>query len=292
MKTLRDSLSLALCQHAVSLLDSGLGERLELFAGYRIRRPSSLALWKRSLSNKEWENADATYIPEKGWKFSKKPLSDWQLTLGPISVKLLLQENGQVGLFPEHLSYFENLSIELEKLALEKSRPLRVLNLFAYTGLATIWCALHGAEVTHIELSKRILTWAKENLAQNGEMKSPTRFIPEDACAFLEREIRRGSSYDLVISDPPSFSRISKTQSWDLDDIIITHIEGLTKVLEPKGSIFITSHHHALSGFSLENIFRDYINDAQWSFETQNLSLTEQGGIRRLACGTLLVARR
>ena len=291
MKTLRDSLSLALSQHAVSLLDSGLGERLELFAGYRIRRPSSLAIWKRSLSTKEWDHADASYIPEQGWKFSKKPFGDWQLKLGPISVKLLLQDNGQIGLFPEHLSYFENLSIELEKHALEKSRPLRVLNLFAYTGLATIWCALHGAEVTHIELSKRILTWAKENLALNGEIKNPTRFIPEDACVFLEREIRRGSSYDLIISDPPSFSRISKTQSWDLDDIIIDHIHGLSKVLEPKGTIFITSHHHALSGFSLENIFRDFTNPTEWNFVAQNLFLTEQGGLKRLACGTLLVAR-
>ena len=291
MKTLRDSLSLALSQHAVSLLDSGLGERLELFAGYRIRRPSSLAIWKRSLSTKEWDHADASYIPEQGWKFSKKPFGDWQLKLGPISVKLLLQDNGQIGLFPEHLSYFENLSIELEKHALEKSRPLRVLNLFAYTGLATIWCALHGAEVTHIELSKRILTWAKENLALNGEIKNPTRFIPEDACVFLEREIRRGSSYDLIISDPPSFSRISKTQSWDLDDIIIDHIHGLSKVLEPKGTIFITSHHHALSGFSLENIFRDFTNPTEWNFDAQNLFLTEQGGLKRLACGTLLVAR-
>jgi 23S rRNA (cytosine1962-C5)-methyltransferase len=291
MKTLRESLSLSLSQYAVSLLDSGNGERLELFAGYRIRRPSSLAIWKRSLSSKEWDSADATYIPEQGWKFSKKPFGDWSLKLGPLSVKLLLQDNGQIGLFPEHLNYFENLSIELEKLAIEKSRPLRILNLFAYTGLATIWCGLHGAEVTHIELSKRILTWAKENLALNTEAKNPVRFIPEDACAFIEREIRRGSSYDLIISDPPSFSRISKSQSWDLDDMIITHIEGLIKVLEPKGSIFITSHHHALSGFSLENIFRDFTNSSEWNFETQNLSLCEQGGLRRLSCGNLLVAR-
>lgn len=293
MKTLRDSLNKGLSQHAVSLLDSGLGERLELFGNYRIRRPSSLAVWKRTLPDRDWDAADATYIPDQGWIFPQKSFSEWTITLGPITTKLMLQDNGQVGLFPEHLSYFDALSAELERITNEKARPAKVLNLFAYTGLATMWCALHGAEVTHIELSKRILTWARENLALNGELKTPTRFIPEDACLFLERENRRGSTYDLIITDPPSFSRISKSQSWDLDQIIVNHIEGLVKALEPAGTIFLTSHHHALNGYSLENLFRDQFSTAiDCSYETRNLCLQQQSSLKRLACGTLIKVNR
>lgn len=308
MESLRHQLADALNRGTLSFLDSGSvsrtsgehsipvpgsGERLEQLGEKLIRRPSSLAIWKRTQPSSRWDQADATYIPQQGWKFRGKRFEDWIADLGAFKLKLVPQENGQTGLFPEHLAYFETLSQELERLKSRLGRPVRVLNLFAYTGMATVWCTLHHAEVTHIELSKRILTWARENLALNGTFETQTRFIPEDALTFLEREIRRNSHYDLIISDPPSFSRITKGESWDLENVITSHIHALTRVLNPGGAIFLTSHHQLLNIYTLENLFQDIASpERAFSFEPRELILSGPDGKRRLACGSLLIARQ
>lgn len=293
MESLRRKLQQAIESSAVSLEDSGLGERLERFGERLIRRPSSLAIWQRKMPVSHWNQADATYVPQQGWSFRADSFQDWIADLGAFRLKLIPQENGQTGLFPEHLEYFSRLSQHLEQLRAKLDRPVRVLNLFAYTGMATVWCALHGAEVTHIELSKRILSWARENLELNGKFDNTIRFIPEDAVTFLERELRRGSTYDLIISDPPSFSRVSKGQSWDLEEIIVAHIRALTQVLNPGGSIFLTSHHHLLNSFTLENLFLDLTSaENQFSFEASELTVAEHNSQRRLACGSLLITTR
>lgn len=297
MDQLRNQLQTTLDSAAISLVDSGEGERLEQFGERLIRRPSSLAIWKRRETAALWDKADARYIPPQGWVFRTKPIENWIVDLGAFTLKLIPQENGQTGLFPEHLIYFSLLSHELERLKERLGRPPRVLNLFAYTGMATVWCALHGADVTHIELSKRILTWARENLERNSSPATPgllkqCRFIPEDAVVFLEREVKRDSRYDLIISDPPSFSRISKSQSWDLEDIIVPHIEALIRALNPEGTIFLTSHHQLLNSRTLENLFLDIaLKGHQLSFEAADLSLQEKSSPRKLTCGSLLVTR-
>ena len=287
-----ETLQKALSSRNFGLEDSGDGERLERFGDKLIRRPSSLAIWKRNKAATVWDSADATFDPDRGWRYRNQHFNEWPLKLGPLVVTLMTQENGQIGIFPEHVHYFSDITNEIARLQEKRKQPLKVLNLFAYTGLATAWCALHQAEVTHIELSKRVLTWAKENLEKTGTFTQPIRFIPEDACLYLERESRRGSRYDLIISDPPSFSRISKSQSWNLDDVIAPHISALNQVLSPGGVIFLTSHHSALSCFTLENLFRDLPGtNAQYTFSQRNLVLTEQERGNSLTCGSLLIAR-
>ena len=288
MKSLRDSLKEALSASHIALEDSGNGERLERFGKHLIRRPSSVAIWNRRLDRKTWDSADAIFVPQKGWNFSQKPVDEWPIELAGLSLKLRPQENGQIGLFPEHLTYFEEMSLSLETLKSKLNRAPRVLNLFAYTGAASLWCAQHGCEVTHIELSKKVLSWAKENQDLNQNMPGSIRFIPEDTLTFVEREIRRESFYDLIIADPPSFSRLSKSQSWDLEEVAIPLVRSLTKVLNAPGTVFITSHHPALDAYAFENLFRDSELRAP-SFRSSDLTLVEQNGERRLGCGSLLI---
>jgi 23S rRNA (cytosine1962-C5)-methyltransferase len=275
----------------ISLEDSGAGERLERFGNVLIRRPSSLAIWKPRLATGAWNQADAKYDPKSGWSFKDKTTKDWLLKLGSMTVKLIPQDNGQIGIFPEHISYFDSLSGDL--LNISQNKVPRVLNLFAYTGLASVWCSLHKADVTHVELSKRVLSWAKENLELNSEATGPVRFIPEDAVTFLEREERRQSKYDLIIADPPSFSRISKTQTWDLEDVIVPLIKSMLSILNAEGIIYLTSHHQALNVYTLENLLRDeQTSSSNFEIEKRDLILTEKIALRSLSCGSLIIAKK
>lgn len=289
MNSLLDSFTQALTSPLLSLEDSGAGERLERFGALLIRRPSSQALWQRRDSKQTWDCADSCYIPQKGWAFKKTIASDWTVELGEMTLKLLFQDNGQIGLFPEHLSYFTDISHALKQIALNKKSPARVLNLFAYTGAASVWCALHGAEVTHVELSKKVLSWAKENQELNPKAKGNIRFLPEDAVVFLEREAKRESHYDIIIADPPSFSRLSKSQTWDLEDIAAGLVSSMIKILNPQGAIFLSSHHPALNAYAFENLIRD-LRDENIIFNRRDLLIGERKTSRFLPCGSLLIA--
>lgn len=275
---------------AYSLLDSGLGEKLEQYGDKIIRRPSSLALWNKTQPETIWVNADAHYDPNSGWHFKTERFEHWLITIGAFQLKLLLQDNGQVGIFPEHLSYFMQLKEQIERIKMYQSIP-RVLNLFAYTGMATLWCALLGTDVTHIELSKKVLSWANDNLKINRHISSSIRFIPEDAIIFIEREAKRGNHYDIIIADPPSFSRVSKSQSWNLEQVVSQLIKNSLSILAPHGSIFFSSHHHVLNPYSLENLFLDYHN-TDMNFKRFELTTQESQGKKRvLYGGSLLIAQ-
>jgi 23S rRNA (cytosine1962-C5)-methyltransferase len=270
---------------AYVLLDSGENEKLEQYGEKVLIRPSKFSVWKKRRPSL-WEKADASYVHKKGWIFPKESFEEWTLELDSFFLKLRLQQNGQIGFFPEHLLY------KSEMLALlDAAKGARVLNLFAYTGLASIICAQSGAKVTHVDISKQVLRWAKENTLFTPHLDSQIRYIQEDAIAFLKREATRQNSYNLVISDPPAFSRVSQKESWDLEDIMQTLLNAIKNVLTPNGALIMTTHRFELGEGVLSNLIYDCFGDTVEVSE-KTLFLHESEGPRKLPSGFLAIMKR
>ncbi len=238
-----------------ALIDSGAGQKLERFGDRMIARPSSLAIWKKRRPE-EWRYAQATFDPDQGWRYSGKRFDDWQVTFGSTKIELRLQSNGQVGLFPDHLTYLDLLTSAY----LRAPDTCKVLNLFAFTGFASVFLRQLGASVCHVDLSETAIGWAKRNFEINGYVNdSKIRLIADDALTFLKRERKRGNHYSLILCDPPSFGRISKAKSWKIEEIVSQVLEDLLAVLEPENSaLFFSGHHSALGPEVLSNLISDF----------------------------------
>lgn len=275
------------------LVDSGGGRKLERYGTRLLDRASSTAIWNRSKA-KLWEGADASFAEGKEWSFKAAPFESWNISLLGIQFALHLQRNGQVGIFPEHLSYAEKLLILLRASAKRPNlgRPVRVLNLFAYTGLASLLSMREMAHVTHVDNSKRVLEWFNENIALNGFDQNLVKLIPEDALLYAEREVRRESSYDIIILDPPSFSRVSKSKSWDLEDVIIELTHLCSKLLSKEGgAIIFTSHHPVLGGEVVLNVFKDIFAQVPNQAEVFPLYLQENETGRKIPSGSGVILK-
>jgi 23S rRNA (cytosine1962-C5)-methyltransferase len=205
-----------------ALIDSGDGLKLERFGKYVFVRPESQAMWKRSL-DAEWKNAHAVFVPsgeESGghWDFKKKVEEQWTLNyplphLNKIlSFKVMTTPGRHVGVFPEVAAHWDWYS----ELIARSKREVNVLNLFGYTGLASLAAAAAGAKVTHVDASKKSVGWARENQALSKMDDKPIRWIVDDAVKFVQREARRGAKYDGIILDPPKFGRGPKGEVWEV----------------------------------------------------------------------------
>jgi len=273
------------------LLDSGEGRKLEQFGDIIIDRPSSLSSWKRRQSAELWQRADAVYAPPNRWECHGSIRSAWTASIAGVVMRLELMSNGQVGLFPEHALYLSSISSAADKLRTMKKRELRVLNLFAYTGLATSFCTTLGsAQVTHVDLAKRAIEWAKINAEANGVASDSVRWIVDDALAFMAREQRKNSLYDIIIIDPPSFSRVSKNNTWTLDEKVPDIVHLVLGVLDAQaGVVFFTNHSSASTSDVTRNIALDLFNDHNVEISIRSLALEEESSSRRLPAGSLIV---
>jgi 23S rRNA (cytosine1962-C5)-methyltransferase len=205
-----------------ALIDSGDSLKLERFGKYIFVRPEAQAMWKRSLTS-EWKNADAVFIPtgeESGghWDLKKKIEDQWNMkyplphSANGITFKVMTTPGRHLGIFPEvaaHWDWFSNLIANAK-------REINVLNLFGYTGLASLAAASAGAKVTHVDASKKSVSWARENQTLSNLTDSPIRWIVDDALKFVQREARRGVKYDGIIIDPPKFGRGPKGEVWEV----------------------------------------------------------------------------
>jgi 23S rRNA (cytosine1962-C5)-methyltransferase len=274
-----------------TLVDSGDGRKLERFGSKVIDRPSSLSSWKRRKSGREWGEADATYSPPDRWNFSDKSYSTWNVEIEDTVIELELMSNGQVGIFPEHALYLPLVRQRINALGDNGSRPVRVLNLFAYTGLATAFCAkLPNVSVTHVDLAKRAIERAKHNASLNQIAHDKIRWIVDDALGFMAREQRKGSTYDVIIIDPPSFSRVSKANSWTLEEKAPEIVALTLSVLAPKaGCVFFTNHSTASTSDVVRNIALDTYHDKGVDIDIRPLSLREENTDRLLPAGSLIV---
>ena len=217
-----------------ALLDSGEGQKLEQYGPVRLIRPESEAVWPRSLNEAEWRKADAFYKPapeENGghWEFYRKIPERWQMKYHELSFWAQTSDSRHLGVFPEQASQWNWLQ---QVIKTSSSKP-KVLNLFGYTGIASLAAAQAGAQVTHLDASRKVVTWANENQQLSGLSQAPIRWIIDDALKFVQRESRRGAMYDGIILDPPKFGRGPKGEVWEFYKLIPNLLDACRAILTP-----------------------------------------------------------
>lgn len=199
------------------LLDSGSGRKLEQFGAYRLVRPETRAVWKAALPLAEWQNAAAEYREDKGgkgqWFFRQQITPRWHINYRQLRLWIELEKSRQVGVFPENAVQWDWLQARLQEV--ERTEPVRLLNLFGYTGLASIAAAQAGAHVTHVDASRRAVRLGQENQALNSLQEKPIRWLVDDALKFVQREARRGNRYDALVMDPPKYGLGPKKERWE-----------------------------------------------------------------------------
>ncbi len=225
------------------VLDASAGEKLERWGEYVLLRPDPQVIWNTEKKISEWNGVNAHYHrSSKGggdWEFIDLP-KQWDIHYRDLTFHLQPFSFKHTGLFPEQATNWDwfRAKIEREKKK-HPEKEIKVLNLFAYTGGATAAAAKGGASVTHVDASKGMVTWAKENAASSGLAEAPIRYIVDDCVKFVEREIRRGNLYDAVIMDPPSYGRGPKGEIWKIEESLHDFVKLCTKVLKPEPLFFL-----------------------------------------------------
>ena len=215
------------------LLDCGDGEKLERWGRQILVRPDPQAIWEAPRRSSAWQNPDARYLRSNTggghWERRKLP-EQWTVQYGELTFNVKPMNFKHTGLFPEQAV---NWDFAMNKIR-NASRPIRVLNLFAYTGGATVACAKAGASVCHVDAAKGMVAWAKDNARLSGLADAPIRWIVDDCAKFVEREIRRGKTYDAIIMDPPSYGRGPGGEVWKLEESLYPFVKLCAGVLSDK----------------------------------------------------------
>lgn len=225
--------------HDYKILDTSDGDKLESWGGRVLVRPDPQIIWKTSREPELWGRADAVYHrSSKGggeWEYKNKLPESWTISYGQL--KFIIRPTGfkHTGLFPEQAVNWDMLGDTIKN----AGRPIKALNLFAYTGGATLACAAAGASVTHVDASKGMVQWARDNAAASKLSDRPIRWIVDDCEKFVAREIRRQNFYDVVIMDPPSYGRGPNGEVWKLEDCIYDLVELCAGVLSEKPLMFL-----------------------------------------------------
>ena len=242
------------------LLDSGLGEKLERWGNIVLRRPDPKAIWPVG-NKKAWEKADAVYHRSKSgggyWEYKSKIPDRWIISFK--NLKFYVEPTGfkHTGLFPEQAVNWTWMMKKIE----EAKKPVKVLNLFAYTGGATIALASQNAEVCHVDASRGMVNWAKENLELSRLTDKKVRFIVDDCLKFIRREARRGNQYDAIVMDPPSYGRGPRGEIWKIEEKLFEFVYECLKILSDKPLFFLINSY--TTGFTpgvIANILNATVN--------------------------------
>ena len=227
------------------VLDTSTGEKLERWGDYILVRPDPQVIWESNKNNPGWRKMNGHYHRSKAgggeWEFFDLP-KEWQIGYKDLRFNLKPFSFKHTGLFPEQATNWDWFS-DIIKNALAKNpdRQIKVLNLFAYTGGATLAAAAAGATVTHVDASKGMVTWAKENAISSGLEEKPIRWLVDDCIKFVEREIRRGNKYDAIIMDPPSYGRGPKGELWKIEESIFPFIKLTSEILSDDALFFLVN---------------------------------------------------
>ena len=240
------------------LIDCSDGERLERWKDIILVRPDPQVIWKTPKTDRLWNNAHAVYNRSStgggSWTVNKKMPDVWQVGFNELKFNIKTMGFKHTGLFPEQAVNWEYLADVIKK----AGRPLKVLNLFAYTGGATVAALKAGASVTHVDASKGMTAWAKENAALSGVADKPVRWLVDDCIKFVAREIRRGNTYDIIIMDPPSYGRGPGGEVWKLENEIYSFVENCTHLLSENAvMMLINSYTTGLSPSVMQYILSE-----------------------------------
>lgn len=220
------------------VIDCSQGEKLERWGDYILVRPDPQVIWNTKKANKGWKKMNGHYHrSSKGggeWEFFDLP-QQWTINYKELTFNLKPFSFKHTGLFPEQATNWDWFSSIIRK----ADKPVKVLNLFAYTGGATLAAAKAGANVTHVDASKGMVNWAKENAVSSGLKDAPIRWLVDDCVKFVEREIRRGNKYDGIIMDPPSYGRGPKGEIWKIEDSIYPFVQLCTQILSDNPLFFL-----------------------------------------------------
>ncbi len=239
-------------------IDAGNGEKLERWGNVILRRPDPQVIWTIKEYNDNWKKIDGHYFrSNKGggqWKFYKKLPEHWEVNYKDLTFKVSPTNFKHTGLFPEQATNWDFMMNKIRN----ANRPIKVLNLFAYTGGATMACSKAGAiEVVHVDAAKGMVAWAKENMYLSHLENNKIRFIVDDCLKFVEREARRGHKYDAIIMDPPSYGRGPNGEVWKFEKSIYELIDACTKILSEEPLFFlINSYTTGISSTVLSNILK------------------------------------
>lgn len=269
-----------------TLLDCGDGEKLERWGNYTLVRPDPQAIWKTPHHHPDWKQHNARYARSSsgGGQWVKKDLpASWPLHYGSLTFNIKPMNFKHTGLFPEQATNWDFSQEQIKK----SGRPISVLNLFAYTGGATVACAAAGASVCHVDAAKGMVGWAKENAKSSGLADAPIRWIVDDCAKFVEREIRRGRRYDAVIMDPPSYGRGPSGEIWKLEENLFPFLELVVGVLSDKPLFFvINSYTTGLAPSVLTYLLETLISNKHGGHtESQELGLLVKETGLPLPCG-------
>ncbi len=271
------------------LIDCSSGEKLERWTDQILVRPDTQVIWKSEKTNKLWYSPDARYIRSNTgggkWQVFKHIPDAWQVTYKDLTFNIKTMGFKHTGLFPEQAVNWDYT----RKLIRESGRKdVKVLNLFAYTGGATVACLKEGAQVVHVDASKGMVQWAKENAKSSGVEDKKVRWIVDDCIKFVQREIRRGNKYDIVILDPPSYGRGPKGEIWHLEDSIYDFMKLVLQVLNDEPiMVLLNSYTTGLSASVMKYILDDVITKEKGGkAEADEIGLPVTSNNQVLPCGS------
>ncbi len=305
-------------QKEYELIDTGDGKKLERYGKYLLSRPDPEAIWKKTLDDKDWEQADLEFVrngTKAKWVTKNGIPNHWNISFGNLNFSIKPTSFKHTGLFPEQLPNWQWMEkiIKNEELRIKNEeatsldnfsgprvgspdhekfskdfaiRKPSILNLFAYTGGATLACAKAGAEVCHVDGSKNAVMWARENAELSGLTDAPIRWLIEDVILFLKREIKRGRKYDAIVMDPPSFGHGPKDEIWKIEDDFLKLMDLCKQVLSNDPLfVLINGYTAGYSPIAYQNVLIDMMKDYKGEIEIGELVIEESTSKKLLPCG-------
>ncbi len=269
------------------IIDMADGEKLERWGNIILTRPDPQIIWKNKSFPEKWKDSYARYARSNtgggSWSYKKKLPESWKVSYKNLTFNIKPMGFKHTGLFPEQAVNWDWM---IEKIKSSKRKDVKVLNLFAYTGGATVACSYAGASVVHVDSSKGMVSWAKENAQVSGLDKNPIRYIVDDVRKFVEREIRRGNKYDAIIMDPPSYGRGKNGEVWQFENNISDLVNLCKQVLSDKPLFFlINSYTTGISSRVLEDILYLELKRKDGKLSSGEIGLPMSGSKLVLPCG-------
>jgi 23S rRNA (cytosine1962-C5)-methyltransferase len=275
-------------QTGYRLLDSGNFRKLEQLGPFCLDRPAPQAIWRPAQSPSLWQTADAMYHRSSSgggsWEYRRKLPEEWTLTYYSLTLKINMTDFGHLGIFPEQGPNWTWIREQIQN----GGSNLNVLNTFAYTGGSSLAAAAAGANVVHLDASKGIVSWAKENADQSKLGDKPIRWIVDDVVKFIRREIRRGNRYEGIILDPPSFGRGPKGEVWKFENDLPALLETCRQLLPSQPRfVLLSAHSPGFTPLALENLLLDMMRGFDGEVSSMEMVIPEDQTNRYLPSGTM-----